>query len=436
MMTDAHITVGLDIGTTKVCAVVASTDMRTKRVDIIGMGVSDCDGLKRGVVTNISKTADAIRRAVEKAEQQSGFRIGKVVIGVSGEHIQTFSTRAIVTTSTNEITDSDVRRLHHELRQLRIPPERRILHVIPQDYIIDDQDGISDPLGMSGKRLEANALVITASSSAIENIYKCADRAGLHVDGVVLQPLASAMAVLDEAEKEVGVALIDIGGGTTDIAVFKDNVLRWTSILGIAGQKVTDDVVAVLGIRNIEAERIKLEYGHAAADSIMRDEVFQVPGVGGRTPTEVAKSLLCQIIEPRVEEIYELSLAEVKKSSMAHQLAAGIVITGGCSLLRGADALAERVFRMPVKIGLPIGFSADGVAREVSNPMYATAVGLVMYALKHSDEFEQADHPFVSQQQAKRVEESPSEPETVLQPQVPEKKQGVWTRVKDWFENL
>lgn len=433
------ITVGLDIGTTKVCVVVASHDARTNRVDIIGTGVADCEGLKRGVVTNISKTADAIKRAVEKAEQQSGFQIGKVVIGVSGDHIQTFPTRAIVTTSTHEITEADVRRLHYELRQLRITPDRRILHVIPQDYIIDDQDGISDPLGMSGKRLDANALVITASSTAVENIYRCADRVGLQVEGVVLQPLASAYAVLDEAEKEVGVALIDIGGGTTDIAVFRDNVLRFTSIIGIAGQKVTDDIVAVLGIRNVEAERIKLEYGHAVSDSIMREELFQVPGVGGRTPTEVSKSLLCQIIEPRMEEIYEFTLQEVMKSTLAHQLAAGVVITGGCALLRGSDALAQRVFRMPVKIGIPGGgLSVDGLAREVSNPMYATAVGLVLYAIKHRDEFEIADVNGVARVAMRNGTESTMatiSPEPEPEP-LPERKKGVVEKVKDWFESL
>ena len=418
--------VGLDIGTTKVCAVVAVTDPVRKSIDIVGAGIAPCEGLKKGVVTNIGKTADAVRQAIDKAEQQSGYRITNVVVGVAGDHIATSQTRAIVTIGGHEITQSDVNRLHHELRQVRIMPDRQILHVIPQDYIIDGQEGISDPLGMSGKRLEANALVITASSSAVENIYRCAERASISIDAIVLQPLASAYAVLDEAEKEVGVAIIDIGGGTSDVAVFKDNVLRYANIVSIAGQKVTDDIVAVLGIRNVDAERIKREHGHADAASIMRDEQFQIPGVAGRTPTQLSKSILCQIIEPRVEEIYELSMQLLMESGWAHQLSAGVVVTGGCSMLRGADALAQRLFRMPVNIGIPRGFSAEGLAKEVSSPMYATAVGLALYSRHHADENydrREATHVQYSEQ-------------VVDGEQHPADRKGFMTKLKDWFENL
>jgi cell division protein FtsA len=413
--------VGLDIGTTKVCAVVAVADPLRKTVDIIGAGIAPCDGLKRGVVTNIGKTAESVRQAIDKAEQQSGYTINNVVVGIAGDHIATSQTRAIVTVSSNEISQSDVNRLHHELRQVRIMPDRQILHVIPQDYIIDGQEGISDPMGMSGKRLEANALVITASASAVENIYRCAERAGIVIDDIVLQPLASAYAVLDEAEKEVGVALIDIGGGTSDVAVFKDNVLRFANIVSIAGQKVTDDIVAVLGIRNVDAERIKREHGHADAGSIMRDEQFQIPGVGGRTPTQLSKSILCQIIEPRVEEIYEHSMSMLMESGWAHQLSAGVVVTGGCSMLRGSDALAQRLFRMPVNIGIPRGFSSEGLAKEVSSPVYATAVGLALYSHKHTDDLLDQRH-----------EEGPMDRRE--QHSVDQK--GFMTKIKDWFENL
>lgn len=421
-MHEPVIHVGLDIGTTKVCAVVASEDPVTRTIDIIGVGIAPCDGLKRGVVTNIGKTAEAIRVAIERAEQQSGSTIRSVVVGVAGDHISTFHTRAIVTTTSSEINETDIRRLHHELAQVRITPDRRILHVIPQEYVIDGQDGISDPLGMSGKRLEANALVITASSTAVENLYRCAERAELHIDALVLQPLASAYAVLDDAEKEVGVALIDIGGGTTDVAVFKDNVLRYATIVSIAGQKVTDDIVEVLGIRNVDAERIKLDHGHAASDSIMRDEVFQVQGVPGRTPTELSKSILCQIIEPRVEEIFELAMQRLVDAGWSHQIAAGVIVTGGSSMLRGADAVAGKLYRMQVNIGIPRGFSADGFAKEVSSPMYATAVGLAMYSVEHVDEFDDD------------IEEVPSVAPAAQQ-QAPSK-DPLMARIKNWFENF
>jgi len=436
-MTNPEIHVGLDIGTTKVCAVVMSFDPARKRIEVLGAGIADGDGLKRGAVTNINKTAEAIKSAIDRAQQQSGYKLARCVIGVSGEHVSTFTTRGIVTTRTSEISEDDIRRLHEELGQVHVTADRRILHVIPQDYIIDGQDGISDPLGMSGRRLEANALVITASASQVENVYKCAERAGLHVDAVVLQSIASSMAVLDDAEREVGVALVDIGGGTTDVAIYKDNVLRSVSVIGLAGQRVTDDIVTVLGIRNTDAEQIKVDHGHAISDSILRDEHFQVPGVGGRRPTELSKTILCQVIEPRMEEIFEFVLQRIHDSGLAHQLAAGIVITGGCSDLRGADMLAQRTFRLPVNKGLPRGYSNDGLAREVTTPAHATAVGLALYSIEHEDEFQEsfggvsapavADHPRSTTAAAQP--EAPSEPPS-------RKKKGLLDSVKDWFENL
>jgi cell division protein FtsA len=398
--------------------------------------MADCDGLKRGVVSNINKTAESIKVAIDRAEQQSGYKLARVVIGVSGEHVSTFYTRGIVTTRTSEISEDDVKRLREELHQVHVTPDRRILHVIAQDYIIDGQDGISDPLGMSGRRLEANALVVTASSSAVENVHKCAERAGLHVDAVVLQSMASSLAVLDEAEKEVGVAVVDIGGGTTDMAIFKDNVLRYVSVIGIAGQRVTDDIVTVLGIRNADAESIKVQYGHAISESILRDEHFQVPGVGGRTPTDLSKSILCQVIEPRMEEIYDFVLARIHESGLSHQLAAGIVITGGSSDLYGAEMLAQRTFRLPVNKGLPRGFSNDGFAREVTTPAHATAIGLALYSIDHEQEFAKSSvvQPSASQQQVSVTTTPQSTSSTVQQIHV--EKRGLLNRVKDWFENF
>lgn len=435
-MSAQEIHVGLDIGTTKVCVVVAAFDTVRKSVEIIGNGVADCDGLKRGVVSNINKTAEAIKVAIERAEQQSGYKLARVVIGVSGEHISTFYTRGIVTTRTSEITEDDVKRLRDELHQVHVTPDRRILHVIPQDYIIDGQDGISDPLGMSGRRLEANALVVTASSSAVENVHKCAERAGLHVDAVVLQSMASSLAVLEEAEKEVGVAVVDIGGGTTDMAIFKDNVLRYVSVIGIAGQRVTDDIITVLGIRNADAESIKVQYGHAIADSILRDEHFQVPGVGGRTPTDLSKSILCQVIEPRMEEIYDFVLARIHESGLSHQLAAGIVITGGSSDLYGAEMLAQRTFRLPVNKGLPRGYSVEGFAREVTTPAHATAVGLALYSIDNEQEFAKGSLPQQTTITPQVVSTTAPPQPTNTADQIHVEKRGLLNRVKDWFENF
>lgn len=435
-MSAQEIHVGLDIGTTKVCVVVAAFDPTRKTIEIIGNGVADCDGLKRGVVSNINKTAEAIKVAIDRAEQQSGYKLARVVIGVSGEHISTFYTRGIVTTRTSEITEEDVKRLRDELHQVHVTPDRRILHVIPQDYIIDGQDGISDPLGMSGRRLEANALVVTASSSAVENVHKCAERAGLHVDAVVLQSMASSLAVLDEAEKEVGVAVVDIGGGTTDMAIFKDNVLRYVSVIGIAGQRVTDDIITVLGIRNADAESIKVQYGHAIADSILRDEHFQVPGVGGRTPTDLSKSILCQVIEPRMEEIYDFVLARIHESGMSHQLAAGIVITGGSSDLYGAEMLAQRTFRLPVNKGLPRGYGNEGFAREVTTPAHATAIGLALYSIDHEHEFAKSSTQQPSSIAPQQSSQTPPPQPVNPTQQIHVEKRGLLNRVKDWFENF
>jgi len=429
-MSKQSIHAGLDIGTTKVSVVVMSHDSATGAIDVIGAGRAECDGLKRGVVSNINKTADAIRAAVDRAEQTSGYKLGPVVIGVSGEHISTFTTRGIVTTRTSEIAEDDVKRLHDELAQVHVTPDRRILHVIPQDYIIDGQDGISDPLGMSGRRLEANALVITGSASAIDNVYKCAERAGLHVDAVVLQSIASSYAVLDDAEREVGVALVDIGGGTTDMAVYKDNVLRYVSVIGIAGQRVTDDIVAVLGVRNTDAESIKVSYGHAISDSILRDEHFQIPGVAGRTPTELSKSILCQVIEPRMEEIFDFVLARIHESGLSHQLAAGVVLTGGCTELYGSELLAQRSFRLPVSKGLPRGYTNDGFAREVTTASHATAIGLALYSIKHHHEF-LTDSYDVPQPSEPSIQAPAAKP-----PEVHVHKKGMAQRLKDWFENF
>ncbi len=409
------IIVGLDIGTSKVCVLVVATDSSRQTLNILGIGLADSEGLRRGVVVHIEKTVNSIRQAVEQAEQQAGIKIKDVVVGIAGDHIQSLPTRSIISISnpTKEISHADVQRLLDEARKIAIPSDRRILHVIPQDYIIDGQDGITDPIGMSGIRMEANVHIVTSLFTAMQNIYRCVERAGLTVSDIVLEPLASSNAVLDNDEKEVGVALIDIGGGTTDVAVFVEGIIRHTAVFAIAGHQVTDDICKVLGILQNQAERIKREYGHAHQESIMRDEVFMIPGIGGRKPLEVTKSLLCQIIEPRMEEIFEFAHAEIRKSGYADRLSAGVIVTGGSALLRGTEELAQRVIGRPVKIGIPSAMGYGGLAPEVESPMFSTAVGLVMQGLRT------------------RSIVSSDDPEDVAV-----KKPSLFNKVKSFFEDL
>lgn len=380
-----HIIVGLDIGTTKVCGIVASDDENGK-INILGIGHSPSDGLTRGVVTNIDKTVRSIRSAIEEAESQSGVKIRLVTVGIAGDHIQSFQSRGVIAISgpENEITQADVDRLIEDTKRVALPSDRKIIHVIPQEFIIDGQDGVYDPVGMSGVRMEANVHIITGLVTAAQNIYKCVQRAGLEIDDMVLEPLASSYAVLDEAEKEVGIALLDIGGGTTDLAVFEDRTIRHTAVIPIAGNQVTNDIRKGLGILTEQAEKLKKESGFAYLPAIVDDEPIILPGIGGRAPLEIDKRLLCQIIQPRMEEIFEIAAIEIKRSGYSKHLSAGVVLTGGGSLIKGTVELAHEVLGIPAKIGIPTGFSA-GLVKEIENPMYATGVGLVLHGLKHKD---------------------------------------------------
>lgn len=382
-----QIYVGLDIGTSKVCAIVAERDDDGNGLHVLGIGHAPSEGLNRGVVVNIEKTVRSIQRAVEQAQQQSGIMIESVVVGIAGDHIQSFPSRGVVTIANPErvVTQQDVTRLLEDSKKVAMPSDRRILHVIPQEYIIDGQDGIFDPVGMSGLRMEANVHIVTGLVTAAQNIYRCVERAGLQVDDIVLEPLASGYAVLDDEEKEVGVALIDIGGGTTDIAIFEDRTIRHTAVVGIAGRMVTDDIRRGLGIIGEQAERIKREHGCSMESLILNDEVFMIPGIGGRKPMEITRRTLCQIIQPRMEEILEFALIELKKSGYLRRLSAGVVLTGGGALLRGATELAQTVLGLPVKIGIPTGFGDSALAPEVESPIYATAVGLVINAHRRGE---------------------------------------------------
>jgi cell division protein FtsA len=379
---DERIIVGLDIGTTKVCAVVASITANNK-VNILGIGKAPSDGLNRGVVVNIDKTVNAIRTAVEQAELASGIQVRAVNVGIAGDHIRSLRSKGVITINNrdNEIMKSDVDRLILDCQNIALPSDYKIIHVIPQEFIVDGQDGISNPIGMSGMRMEAEVHIITGLVSAVKNLYRCVERAGYEVADLILEPLASSHAVLDIEERVAGVVLVDIGGGTTDVAVFQDNTIRHTAVVAIAGQKVTDDIRIGLSVLEDQAEKLKHEHGIAYSDMIHEDSILTIPGIAGRPPKEIKKSVLAKIIQARMEEILEIVAIEVKRSGYSSQLSAGVVITGGGSLLEGICPLANEILGMDAKIGIPGGLS-DGLVNEVKSPIYATGVGLVQHAIK------------------------------------------------------
>lgn len=378
---DGEIVVGLDIGTTKICAVVAAED-DLEGINILGVGIAESEGLNRGVVVNIDKTVAAIQEAVVKAERAAGVSVHSVIVGIAGDHVQSFQSRGVITTHRDGvITQQDVQRLLEDTTHVAMPADREILHVLPQEYIVDGQDGVVDPVGMSGVRLEANVHIVTGLVSAARNIYRCVEKAGYDVADIVLEPLASSYSVLHSDEKEVGVALIDIGGGTTDIAVFEDNTIRHTGVIAVAGNKVTDDIRKGLGLMRDQAEELKHQYGLALVDFNMPDETIRIPGIGGRTEKTISRSALSQIIQPRLEEILEIAGIEIKRSGYARHLGTGVVITGGGSLIPGTAQLAAEVLGVEARVGTPTGLGG-GMVKEVSDPKFATAVGLVLYGLR------------------------------------------------------
>ena len=370
----------LDIGTTKVVALIASRNQTKGTFDILGIGASVNEGLRKGVVINIDKTVKAISQAISIAEQQAGVKVKDITVGISGDHIQSLLTRSIIAipNANREISAQDVQRIIDDAMNVKLPADRQILHILPQEYIIDGQDGVTDPIGMSGVRMESNVHVITGLLSAIQNLHKCIERAQLSVNRMIINPKASSNAVLDEDEQEVGVALIYIGGGTTDIAIFRDNVIRHSASIPLAGHQITEDISTGLGILFNQAERLKRDFGHATPDSILQEETIMVPGISGRNPLEINKSLLARIIGPRLEEIFEHCFEELRKSGYIHRLPAGIVLTGGSSLLHGIDDLSSRIFGMPVKMGIPNGISFGGFGNEIEHPMFSTSVGLLL----------------------------------------------------------
>jgi cell division protein FtsA len=403
---EKNMIVGLDIGTSKVVAIVGEI-APDGGVEIIGIGSHPSKGLKKGVVVNIESTVHSIQRAVEEAELMAGCQIHSVYAGIAGSHIRSLNSHGIVAIRDKEVTPNDVERVIDAARAVAIPADQKILHILPQEFVIDDQDGIREPVGMCGVRLEAKVHMVTGAVSAAQNIIKCVRRCGLEVDDIILEQLASSYAVLTEDEKDLGVCLVDIGGGTTDIAVFTEGSIRHTAVIPIAGDQVTNDIAVALRTPTQYAEEIKIKYACALTQLAASDENIEVPSVGDRPPRRLARQTLAEVIEPRYEELLTLVQAELRRSGFEDLIAAGIVMTGGSSKIEGLMDLAEEVFHMPVRLGVPQ--SVMGLVDVVRNPIYATGVGLLLFG---------------NQNRVQRAFET----------DFGHGVRGVWERMKSWFQ--
>jgi cell division protein FtsA len=389
---DRNLLVGLDIGTSKVVAIVGEIKA-DGALEIIGIGSHPSRGLKKGVVVNIESTVQSIQRAVEEAELMAGCEIHSVYAGIAGSHVRSLNSHGIVAIKDKEVVQGDVERVIDAAKAVAIPADQKILHVLPQEYIIDSQEGIRDPIGMSGVRLEAKVHIVTGADSAAQNIVKCVQRCGLAVDDIVLEQLASSYAVLTEDEKDLGVCVVDIGGGTTDIAVFGGGAIRHTAVIPIAGDQITNDIAVSMRTPTQYAEDIKIKYACALSQLANPDETIEVPSVGDRPPRRLARQTLAEIVEPRYEELFGLIRDELRRAGLEEQVATGIVLTGGSAKMEGAIELAEEVFHMPVRLGVPQ--YVTGLSEVVSNPIHATGVGLLLYA-KSNLESQRAPAPLLA----------------------------------------
>ena len=377
--TDNSLVVGLDVGTSKVIVIVGEIQA-DGTVEVIGIGSHPSRGLRRGVIVDMTSTEQAIQRAVEEAELMAGCEVHSVFAGISGNHIRSLNSDGTVAIKDKEVSEGDVERVLDAARAVPVAADQKILHVLPQEYVIDNQDGIRQPIGMAGVRLEAHVHVVTAALSATQNITKCVARCGLVIDELIMQPLAASYAVLTDDEKDLGVCLVDIGAGTTDIAVFTDGAIRHTACIPIAGDQVTNDIAVALRTPTQHAEDIKIKYACALEHLPRPDETIQVPGVGDRTSRRLARQTLAQVVEARYRELFSLVLAELRRSGLESMVAAGMVMTGGASRIEGAEELAEEIFHMPVRLAVPQGVT--GLADVVSNATHATGVGLLLYGSK------------------------------------------------------
>ncbi|MEX0603620.1 MAG: cell division protein FtsA [Marinobacter sp.] len=374
--------VGLDIGTSKVVAIVGKRKMDGS-IEVVGIGSHPSRGLKRGVVVNIETTVQAIQRAVEEAELMAGCRIHSVYAGIAGSHIKSLNSHGIVAIRDREVTQADIDRVIDAAQAVAIPADQKVLHILPQEFVIDNQEGIKEPMGMSGVRLEAKVHLVTCAVNAAQNIEKCVRRCGLEVDDIILEQLASSYAVLTEDEKELGVCVVDIGGGTTDIAVFTGGAIRHTSVIPIAGDQVTNDIAMALRTPTQNAEEIKIKYACALTQLAGADETIKVPSVGERAPRDLSRQALAEVVEPRYEELFTLVQSELRRSGFEDLIPAGVVITGGSSTMEGVVELAEEIFHMPVRLASPQAVS--GMTEVVNNPIYSTGVGLLIYGFRQMD---------------------------------------------------
>ncbi len=372
------IIVGLDIGTTKICAVVG--EVRPEGLEIIGMGSHPSEGLRKGVVINIENTVNSIKAAIEEAETMAGCEIGSVYAGIAGGHIEGVNKPGVIALKEKEVTKKDIERVIETASAVAVPMDREVIHTLVQEFIVDDQDGIVDPLGMSGVRLEAKVHIVTGAVTSAQNIIKCANRAGLDVYDIVLESLASSEAVLSKEERNLGAALIDFGGGTTDLALFSKGAIKHTSVLALGGDNLTYDIAVGLRTPKLEAEKIKIKYGAALSSMIGKDDTIEVPGVGGRSPRTLSRQILGEILEPRVEEIFTLIHQELVDSGYDELASSGVVVTGGSAELPGISEMAEQIFNAPARVGYPQ--DVQGLVDLINKPMYATAVGLVLYGAK------------------------------------------------------
>ncbi|MGH8495323.1 MAG: cell division protein FtsA [Gammaproteobacteria bacterium] len=406
MSRDRNLIVGLDIGTSKVCAIVGEIT-EAGRLEVIGIGGHPSRGLKKGVVVNIESTVQSIQRAIEEAELMAGCEIHAVFTGIAGSHVRSLNSHGIVAIRDKEVTPNDVDRVIDAAKAVAIPADQKILHILPQEFIIDHQEGIREPIGMSGVRLEAKVHMVTGAESAAQNIVKCVQRCGLTVEDIVLEQLASAYSVLTDDEKELGVCLVDIGGGTTDIAVFAGGAIQHTAVIPIAGDQVTNDIAVSMRTPTHYAEEIKIKYACALSQLANADETIEVPSVGDRPPRRLARQTLAEVVEPRYEELFTLIRDELRRSGFEELVAAGVVITGGSSKMEGAVELAEEIFHMPVRLGMPQ--HVNGLVDVVRNPIHATGVGLLLYG-QESLSRRTRDHAFSGSLR------------------------DVWERMKAWFQ--
>jgi len=378
-----QIVVGLDIGTTKICAIVAAVN-DGEQVDIIGVGTTPSKGLRKGVVINIDTTVDSIKKAVEEAELMAGVPIQGVYAGIAGGHIKGFNSHGVVAVKSREVTKKDVERVIEAAQAVAMPLDREVIHILKQEFIVDDQDEITDPLGMSGVRLEAKVHIVTGAVTSAQNVIKCCNRAGLDVLDIVLEPLASSVAVLTEEERDLGVALVDIGGGTTDIAIFRGGTIKHSAVLALGGNNLNNDIAYGLRTPASAADKIKRQFGCALSEMVEKGDEVEVISVGGHKPKQISRKYLAEIIEPRAEEIFSLINQEILRSGQEDRVASGVVLTGGTVIMNGMPELAEQVFDLPVRRGYPQDIG--GLVDIVNSPMFATAVGLVKFASDHRGE--------------------------------------------------